>query len=111
MVRNALEQRLTSAVGLNIVGSTGKYELALRQACRFKPDIILLETKAPEGLATLQALHAALPNCAIIVLTSYPDSREEDEVVRMGAASYLLKTLDTKALVSEIRAVARRPTP
>jgi len=42
------------------------------------------------------------------VLTSYPDSHEEDRVRQLGAARYLLKTLDTRSLVREIRTVARR---
>ncbi len=107
LVREALQKRLATAVGLEIVGSTGRYEDALRQAQLLAPDVILLETKAPEGLQTLQTLRRMCPECAVIVLTSYPDSQEEDLARQMGAASYLLKTLDTKLLVREIRNVAR----
>ena len=108
LVREALEQRLGTAVGLDIVGSTGCYDEALLQAQMLMPDVILIETKAPEGLRTLQTLCHTRPECAVIVLTTYPDSREEDEVRAVGAASYLLKTLDTRSLVQEIRTVARR---
>ena len=107
LVREALEKRLQTAVGLEIVGSLGHYADAIRQAQMLAPDVILLETKAPEGLETLEILRQLLPNIAVIVLTSYPDSREEDQVRQMGAASYLLKTLDTRSLVHEIRTVAR----
>ena len=107
LVREALQRRLETAVGLEIVGSTGRYEDALHQARLLAPDVILLETKAPEGLQTLHMLRQICPGCAVIVLTLYPDSREEDEVRQMGATSYLLKTLDTRSLVREIRTVAR----
>lgn len=107
-VREALVGRLRTAVGLDIVGSTGCYEDALLQAQMLAPDVILIETKAPEGLRTLQTLCRTCPQCAVIVLTSYPDSREEDEVRAIGAASYVLKTLDTRSLVQEIRTVSRR---
>ncbi|HOT91768.1 MAG TPA: response regulator transcription factor [Anaerolineae bacterium] len=107
LVREALQKRLATAVGLEVVGSTGRYEDALRQAQMLAPDVILMEIKAPEGLQTLQTLRRMYPECAVIVLTSYPDSQEEDQVRQMGAASYLLKTLDTKVLVREIRNVAR----
>ncbi len=107
LVREALQKRLETAVGLEIVGSTGRYEDALQQARLLAPDVILLETKAPGGLQTLQTLRQICPYCAVIVLTSYPDSQEEDQARQMGAASYLLKTLDTKSLVREIRDVAR----
>ena len=107
LVREALAQRLRTAVGLEIVGSLGYYAEAVQQARVLTPDVILLETKAPEGLQTLATLHQLLPDAAVIVLTSYPDSREEDQVRQMGAARYLLKTLDTRSLVREIRTVAR----
>ena len=107
LVREALEKRLQTAVGLEIVGSLGRYADALQEARVVVPDVILMETKAPEGLETLAALRQLLPDTALIVLTSYPDSREEDQVRQMGAARYLLKTLDTRALVQEIRTVAR----
>jgi DNA-binding NarL/FixJ family response regulator len=107
LVREALEKRLQTAVGLEIVGSLGRYAEALQQARVLAPDVILIETKTPEGLETLAALCQLLPNIAVIVLTSYPDSREEDQVRQMGAARYLLKTLDTRSLVREIRTVTR----
>jgi DNA-binding NarL/FixJ family response regulator len=107
LVREALQKRLETAVGLEIVGSTGRYEDALQQTRLLAPDVILLETKTPGGLQTLQTLRQICPECAVIVLTSYPDSQEEDQARQMGAASYVLKTLDTKSLVGEIRTVAR----
>jgi len=107
LVREALEKRLQTAVGLEIVGSLGRYAEAVQQAQMLTPDVILLETKAPEGLETLATLRQRLPDIAVIVLTSYPDSREEDQVRQMGATRYLLKTLDTRSLVHEIRNVAR----
>lgn len=107
LVREALEERLQTAVGLEIVGSLGRYAEAVQQARVLAPDVILLETKTPEGLETLMTLRQLLPTTAVIVLTSYPDSREEDQVRQIGAARYLLKTLDTRSLVREIRTVAR----
>ncbi|MEJ5308777.1 MAG: response regulator transcription factor [Anaerolineae bacterium] len=107
LVREALEKRLQTAVGLEIVGSLGRYAEAVQEARVLAPDVILMETKAPEGLETLATLRQLLPDTAVIVLTSYPDSREEDQVRQMGAARYLLKTLDTRSLVREIRNVAR----
>lgn len=108
LVRIALETRLQSAVGLEIVGSTSDYGEAARKAQLVHPDVILLETKAPGGLETLRVLCDRSPQAAILVLTTYPDSQEEDETRRLGATRYLLKTLNTGELVREIRAAARQ---
>ncbi|MBN2006156.1 MAG: response regulator transcription factor [Anaerolineae bacterium] len=108
LVRIALETRLRSAVGLEIVGSTSDYAEAVSKAQQVRPDVILLETKAPGGLETLRMLCNRLPQSAILVLTTYPDSQEEDETRRLGALRYLLKTLNTGELVREIRMAARQ---
>lgn len=108
LVRIALETRLRSAVGLEIVGSTSDYSEAARKAQQSHPDVILLETKAPGGLETLRVLCDCLPQSAILVLTTYSDSQEEDETRRLGASRYLLKTLNTGELVREIRTAARQ---
>ncbi len=108
LVRLALESHLNTTKGLEIVGSTGQYTCAAQRARALHPDVILLETKVPQGIETLKALREASPPSAVIILTSYPDSREEDLALQNGAASYVLKTLDTQALVQEIHYVASR---
>jgi DNA-binding NarL/FixJ family response regulator len=112
-VRQALEDRLSATDGLEIIGSTGQYQFAVQRVRILLPDVILLEIKTPMGLETLKALRAASPRSAVIVLTSYPDSREEDIALQNGAASYILKNLNTKALIQEIHHAAshrHRPT-
>ena len=113
LVRKALEERLHDAVGLEVVGSSGQYAHAVRQAKVLRPQVILIESKAPGGLETLKSLREALPSAAVIVLTSYSDGQEEEEAFRLGAAAYLLKTLDTQALVERILVCAptAAPTP
>jgi DNA-binding NarL/FixJ family response regulator len=86
-----------------VVNSLGRYAHAVQQARALHPEVILMETKATQGLETLKALRDAVPEAALIVLTSYPDGREEEEVLDAGACAYLLKTLDTRSLVAQIR--------
>ncbi len=102
LVRKALEERLRDAVGLEVVGSSGEYARAVQQAEVLSPQVILIEIKAPGGLKTLKSLREALPSAAVIVLTSYSDGQEEEEALRLGAAAYLLKTLDTQVLIEQI---------
>ncbi len=108
LVRVALENRLATAVGLDIISGTSEYEDAIQKAQRLCPDVILLEPKAPGGMEVLKKLTQTLPQSAFIILTSYLDSHEEDAALQLGAARCLLKTLNTKELVREIRASARQ---
>jgi len=111
IVRVALETRLATIVGLDIINGVSEYQDAIQKAQHLRPDVILLETKALDGIETLKTLAQNLPQSAILILTSYPDSHEEDTTLQLGAERYLLKTLDTKALVQEIRTSARKKQP
>lgn len=104
-VRRALEAWLRGADDLQVVKSTGRYAQAVEDARVLTPEVVLLETKCPDGLLTLKALRAAAPQAAVIVLTSYSDSREEEAVFTLGASAYLLKTLDSQSLLHTIRQV------
>ena len=89
LVRMALETRLATAVGLDIISGTGGYKDAVQKVQRLRPDVILLETKAPDGMETLEELAQTLPQSAIIILTSYPDSSEEDATLQLGATRWI----------------------
>jgi DNA-binding NarL/FixJ family response regulator len=109
VVREALEARLCDAAELEVVGCTGCWRTGLRDAVRLKPDIVLLETKRADGqgLHALRRLTEQCPCARVIVLTSYPDTEEEAEALRMGAMRYILKDIDTPQLVREIQAAVR----
>ena len=108
-VREALEARLQTAFEVEIVGCTGCWETGLQETVRLKPDVVLLETKRTDGqgLEALRCLTEQCPYISIVVLTSYPDAKEQIEAQRMGAVRYILKDIDTPQLVREIQASVR----
>ncbi len=108
-VREALESRLRSAAGVEVVGCTGCWETGLQETVKLKPDIVLLEIKRIDGrgLEALRRLTDECPWISVVVLTSYPDAEEQTEARRDGAVRYLLKDINTSQLVREIRAAAR----
>ncbi len=103
LVRQALEERLGATDGLDVIHSAGCYADAVRCAADRPPQVVLMEIKIAEGMRALQALRETFPQSAIIILTSYLDSREEAQVLEMGARAYLLKSLDTAELVKHIQ--------
>jgi len=109
VVREALEARLHTTATVEIIACTGCWRTGLRDAVRMKPDVVLLETKRADGqgLEALRHLTRECPNISIVVLTSYPDAKEQTEAHRMGAVRYVLKDIDTPQLVREIQAAVR----
>jgi two-component system, NarL family, response regulator DevR len=108
-VREALEARLRSAAGVEVVGCTGCWETGLQEAVKLEPDVILLETKRVDGrgLEALRCLTDECPWLSVVVLTSYPDAEEQTKARQDGAVRYLLKDINTSQLVREIRAATR----
>ena len=77
-----------------------------------KPDVVLLEIKRADmrGLHALRCLIDECPYTNVIVLTSYPNAKEQAKAFRIGAVRYLLKEIDTPQLAREIHAVRQSST-
>ncbi len=112
-VRQALEARLRSAEGVEVVGCTGSWQEGVHMAAEHAPDVVLLEIKRSDGqgMAALRRMKAECPYTCVVVLTSYPDPEERREALRAGAARYLLKDIGSSYLVRELRAVTRPRAP
>jgi len=111
-VREALEARLSTAAGVEVVGCTGCWKTGLEAAEKLQPDVVLLETKRTDGqgLDALRSLTEQCPAANILVLTSYPDAEEQTKALEVGAAGYILKDIGTPQLVREIESLtAPRP--
>ncbi|MDD5708733.1 MAG: diguanylate cyclase, partial [Kiritimatiellae bacterium] len=75
-------------------------------ARRDSPDIALLDLSLPDstGLATVRALHAAIPDMPIIVLTGLDDNALAVAALEAGAQDYLVKgCFDHDALSRAVR--------
>ena len=62
-------------------------------AQRDRPDVVLLDLALPDssGLATVSAMHAALPDVPLVVLTGHDDNQLALAVLQAGAQDYLVK--------------------
>ncbi|HHS96422.1 MAG TPA: response regulator transcription factor [Chloroflexi bacterium] len=110
-VRRALATRLQRVEGIEVVGSTARWQEGVHMAVERLPDVILLEVKRSDGqgLVALRRLRDECPLSRIVVLTSYPDPDERREALRLGAVRYLLKDIGSDHLVREIRSLAPAP--
>jgi len=104
-VCKALEARLNSMADLDVLGSVGDASAALRMVEELSPEIILLEPKRldGEGIRLCRELAAAPGGPSVIVLTSYHDEKEDLVTGELGAVHYMLKDIDTQALLAAIR--------
>ncbi|WP_019631801.1 response regulator [Actinomadura atramentaria] len=107
VVRQGLRTFLGIQEDIEVVGEAGDGVSAVTLAESLEPDIVLLDLKMPgaDGVAALTELRARGVPARVLVLTSVTERGHVLPAVRAGAAGFLYKDVDPKALVQAIRAV------
>jgi DNA-binding NarL/FixJ family response regulator len=109
IVREGLRAVLGQSEALQIVGEAGDGGEALELVRRTRPDVVLMDLKMP-GLPAADAIRtirAQYPATHVLVLTSYAEDTQVEEVLRAGALGYVLKNVVAADLVRAIATVAR----
>jgi two-component system, NtrC family, response regulator HydG len=90
--------------------STG--EEGLDQYERFVPDVILLDVMLPQmsGLAVLRKLKRMASGLPVIMMTGYAEVQTAVEAIKLGAADYLQKPIDSEAVLREVGQLLARRT-
>jgi DNA-binding NarL/FixJ family response regulator len=104
-----LKTLLNSQQEFEVVGEAGNGEEALRVVREQQPDVVLMDLRMPvlDGVQATRRLHEILPNCHVLVLTTFDDDENLFEGLRAGAVGYLLKDASPEVLFDAIRAASR----
>jgi NarL family two-component system response regulator LiaR len=109
VVREGIVAILRLQQDLQVVGEALDGIQAVELAAKAKPDVVLLDLQMPrqDGLATIPKLVQLLPECRILVLTSFTENDRVYEAIKSGALGYLLKDSTRTQLLQAIRDVAK----
>jgi DNA-binding NarL/FixJ family response regulator len=109
VVRHGVRLLLSFDLGLEVVGEVGSHAAALDATRLFKPHVVILDLKMPDGRAAtlIPQLRAAAPAPEVLVFTSFLDEVELPAVLDAGARGYLLKDCAEGELVRAVKAVAQ----
>ncbi|MGY1947227.1 MadR family response regulator transcription factor [Nocardia asiatica] len=112
IVRQGLRSILEREPDMHVVGEAATAAEAISVVAGQRPDIVLLDLKLgtgsdTEGLEVCSELTSRFPDAGVLVLTTFLDDALVLEAVHRGAKGYVIKDVDTTALVSSIRAVSR----
>ncbi len=108
VVRAGLRTVLDQNDGITVVGEAATAAEAVREACRCKPDIVLMDARLQDGsgVDACREIRERCPDTRVLFLTSYSDESIVMAAVFGGADGYLLKHVDTASLLQAIRSVA-----
>jgi ketosteroid isomerase-like protein/CheY-like chemotaxis protein len=106
--RRLLELVLGSREDLEVVASVAEHAVAVEEAQRLQPDVVLLDARVPGGTDhTVTALRAVAPAAAVVVLSALEDP---DHVLRRAADGFVAKSSSFDDIAVALRAIARTPS-
>ncbi|CAM3019173.1 response regulator [Cupriavidus taiwanensis] len=108
LFRSGIRALLQRQADFEIVDEASDGVEGIKRAKQHRPDVILLDLNMPglSGLEALQLLVEDLPQTAVIVLTVSEEAEELAAALRGGARGYLIKNIETEALIAGIRRAA-----
>jgi DNA-binding NarL/FixJ family response regulator len=105
MVRSTLQQH----PGFEVCGEAEDGAQAIEAAKKLKPDVVVLNVSMPvlNGFQAAVEIRKALPESAIVILSSNADERFVAEARKIGVRAYVAKTKAGEALVKAVEAAVR----
>ena len=106
-VRSALKMLLERHSGWTVCGEATDGTQAVKRTVDLKPDIVLLDISMPKlnGLMAARLIREKAPSSKIIFLTLHESLGMARLASKMGAASFVTKSLVTTHLVPQIEAL------
>jgi DNA-binding NarL/FixJ family response regulator len=105
LMREGIASLLSIQEGIEIAGTAADGQEAIYQAVALLPDVILMDIRMPimDGMAATEKVRAELPNCQVIILTTFDDDEYIVKSLLAGACGYLLKDIPAQDLAHAIQ--------
>lgn len=106
MMQLGLEQSLSNAPGITVVGQVDDGYRAVEEAQRLKPDVVVMDIGLPrlDGISATQQIKAVLPETHVVMLTSHTTENEVIGALSSGADAYCVKGTTVDRLLTAIAA-------
>ncbi|GAA4016687.1 response regulator transcription factor [Allokutzneria multivorans] len=107
LVRGALATMLDLEPDITVVAQVGSGDDVLPAARQSAPDVVLLDVHMPgkDGLAAAKELHAELPDCKILICTTFGRPGYLVRAMAAGASGFIVKDAPPEQLVDAVRRV------
>ncbi|HET8590422.1 MAG TPA: response regulator transcription factor [Nakamurella sp.] len=107
LIRGAFAALLATEPDLEVVAQVGRGDEVVPAAVRSTPDVALLDVQMPgmDGLAAAGALHQRVPDCRIVMLTTFGRPGYLRRALEAGASGFLVKDAPPEQLIDAIRRV------
>ena len=109
LVRQALCALLALEDDFEVVASVGRGDEVVAAAREHRPDVALLDIEMPglDGLAAAAVLAAQVPDCRVVMLTTFGRAGYLRRAMDAGAAGFVVKDAPADVLADAIRRVRK----
>ena len=109
MLVAALSTILNAQDDIEVVATANTGSEAVTAALSHRTDVAILDIRMPgmDGIAAAQAILSRVPECRIIMLTTFNEEELLAQSIAAGAHGFLLKDADPEVLVGAVRDVAK----
>lgn len=105
LIREGITSLLNLQEGVSVLGTATNGREAIEQARKLKPAVILMDVRMPEmdGIEATTVILRELPQCKILMLTTFDDEDYILQALQAGASGYLLKDIPAADLAQAVR--------
>ncbi|MGI8858355.1 MAG: response regulator [Thermomicrobiales bacterium] len=105
MIRGALAALLAMEDDMDVVAEVARGDEVVPRALATRPDVALLDIEMPgcDGIAAAAALHAQLPSCRVLMLTTFGRPGYLRRAMESKAVGFLVKDAPSSELAGAIR--------
>lgn len=107
LFREGVKRILTMEPEFDVVAEGSDGEDVVDLVRQNKPDVVLMDINMPgiNGVDATKNLLKSFPNVRVLILSIHDDESYVTHVLKTGAAGYLLKEMDTEALIEAVKVV------
>ena len=105
LIREGIASLLDIQEGIAIVGTAVHGQEAIEKAHELSPDVVLMDVRMPvmDGIAATAQISQELPDCQVLMLTTFDDDEYIIKSLQAGASGYLLKDIPAADLAQAIQ--------
>ncbi len=105
LIRQGIATLLDLEDDISVVGQAENGETAVSLTLQHQPDLILMDIQMPimDGIEALAQIRQQLPECKVLMLTTFSNDHYIIQSMQAGACGYLLKDIPSADLAQAVR--------
>ncbi len=108
ILRDGLKRILSDSHDFVVTGEAGSSREVLKKMRKESYDVLLLDISMPgiSGMDIIKDVKSERPECAVLILSTFPEEQYAMRALRAGASGYLTKESATDSLIEAIKKVS-----